>query len=172
MLLLFFASFAGMYSWLQLQKYRARKEAKAFVITTHAARFVEVLTYPVGEVPEAIRWIHEDEFELNGILYDVLRLEERNDSVFLQIWEDSKETVLNRQIKSLTNRLVQAGSETSRDEARWVQFLNQLMPASEVWRFHGRTEFQDHQATTNEEYAVVLNAAPPSPPPETAGFKG
>ncbi len=43
----------------------------------------------------------KDEFETNGIMYDVMRKEVRNGQVILWCFEDKKETELNRSIESL-----------------------------------------------------------------------
>jgi hypothetical protein len=169
---LLFASFSGMYSWLQLQKYRARKEAKAIIINSTAPEQIRVLAYPQHAEPAGLRWIHEDEFEWNGSLYDVISVETRNDSVLLHVWEDRKETALNLEIRTLTRRLVQANSEVPDEETRWVQFLKQLMPAPELMRFRGLPEYQEQALGRYKEYFESAKATPPSPPPKQAGLIG
>lgn len=165
-LLLLFASFSGMYSWLQLQKYRARKEAKALIINSTVPDQIRVLAYPERAEPAGLRWVHEDEFEWNGSLYDVLKSETRNDSVFLHIWEDRKETALNQEIRSLTRRLVQANNETPDEESRWVQFLKQLVPAAEAFRCARITSFREVDAVLKPIRMLAGHASPPLMPPE------
>lgn len=43
----------------------------------------------------------KEEFEINGVMYDVMRKEVRNGQVILWCFEDKKETELNRTIESL-----------------------------------------------------------------------
>lgn len=43
----------------------------------------------------------KEEFEINGVMYDVMRKEIRNGQVILWCFEDKKETELNRTIESL-----------------------------------------------------------------------
>lgn len=165
-LTLLFASFLGMYSWLQLQKYRARKEAKAIIINSTAPEQIRVLAYPESSEPAGLCWVHEDEFEWNGSLYDVISVETRNDSVFLHIWEDSKETALNQELKTLTRRLVQANAETPDEETRWVQFLKQLVPAAEALRCLGFTAFIEVDHVLKPIRTLAGHASPPLRPPE------
>lgn len=165
-LTLLFASFLGMYSWLQLQKYRARKEAKAIIINSNVPEQIRVLAYPESAEPAGLRWVHEDEFEWNGSLYDVVSAETRNDSVFLHIWEDRKETALNQEIRTLARRLVQANAETPDEETRWVQFLKQLVPAAEAFRCKGFTAFRDVAHVLKPIRTQAGYASPPLRPPE------
>lgn len=169
MLLLFFSSFIGMYSWLQLQKYRARKEAKAVIIKATAPEHIKTMVFPKNQEPEGLRWLRDDEFELVGTLYDVLTSEERGDSVYLSVWEDAKETALNQNIRALTNRYVQAASGVPDDEVRWVQFLKQLMPAPDVWRMQLLSVGQRMQILKKTYITGRGSGAPPSPPPEATG---
>jgi hypothetical protein len=155
-----------MYSWLQLQKYRARKEAKAIIINSTVPEQIRVLAYPESSEPAGLRWVHEDEFEWNGSLYDVISVETRNDSVLLRIWEDRKETALNQEIRTLTRRLVQANAETPDEETRWVQFLKQLVPAAEAFRCKRFTAFRDVEQVFKSIRTQAGHANPPLRPPE------
>jgi hypothetical protein len=165
-LVLLFASCFGMYSWLQLQKYRARKEAKAMIISSTVPHQIRVLAYPESAEPAGLRWVHEDEFEWKGSLYDVLSIQKRNDSLVLHIWEDRKETALNQEIRSLTRRLVQANNETPDEETRWVQFLKQLVPAVEAFRCEGFNAFREVEAVLTPFQMQAGHVSPPLRPPE------
>jgi hypothetical protein len=46
----------------------------------------------------------KDEFEMNGIMYDVMRKEVNDGQVILWCFEDKKETALNRSIESLVKK--------------------------------------------------------------------
>lgn len=54
------------------------------------------------ETETLLRWEHSKEFEYEGEMYDVVRAETRNDSVFYTLWWDHEETEINQKLARLT----------------------------------------------------------------------
>lgn len=165
-LMLFFASFAGMYSWLQLQKYRAKKEVRAMMVNRIAPETIQTFRFAKHSMPTAMRWVHEDEFEYGGRLYDVIITREFGDSVVFEAWADDRESALNAHIRALTNRWLQAESGPTADENRWVQFLKQLMPPPVFYSLRIPAEGKQPYSESDVAQPVDPQQEPVAPPPE------
>ena len=64
----------------------------------------------------------KDEFELNGVMYDVMRKEVHNGQVILWCFKDKKETELNRSIESLVKKDI-ANSPIKKTQEILINFL-------------------------------------------------
>lgn len=62
-----------------------------------------LLKFTFNETQSLLKWEHSKEFEFNGIMYDIIRSESKNDSIFYWCWEDREETELNKTVIRLTN---------------------------------------------------------------------
>jgi len=64
----------------------------------------------------------KDEFEMNGIMYDVMRTEVHDSQVILWCFEDKKETELNHSIESLVKKDI-ANSPIKKTQEILIKFL-------------------------------------------------
>lgn len=64
----------------------------------------------------------KDEFELNGVMYDVMRKEVHNGQVILWCFKDKKETELNRSIESLVKKDI-ANNPIKKTQKILINFL-------------------------------------------------
>lgn len=60
---------------------------------------VQILTFHQNEMEKSLKWKHPREFEWEGIMYDVLKKEDRKDSIRLICVADHKESFLLHKIQ-------------------------------------------------------------------------
>lgn len=86
-----------------LKKNHIKKQVKRMIISKIDLKDLVLLKFTFNETQSLLKWEHSKEFEFNGIMYDIIRSESKNDSIFYWCWEDSEETELNKTVIRLTN---------------------------------------------------------------------
>ena len=106
-----------------------------------------------------------DEFEMNGIMYDVMRKEVRNGQVILWCFEDKKETELNRSIESLVKKDV-ANSPIQKTQKIIINFLKTPLSILKKPLFIFQLKINSHIKLlfTSTLSTIFLSVA--SPPPD------
>ena len=107
----------------------------------------------------------KDEFELNGIMYDVMRKEVRDGKVILWCFEDKKETELNRSIESLVKKDV-ANTPIKKTQKLLINFLKTPLRILEKPLFIFQLKINPHIKLffTSSLSTICLSVA--SPPPD------
>ena len=91
-----------------------------------------------------MEWIEEDEFRIDGEMYDVVKREFKNDFIYLYCFHDKKESILYSGIIKIINRLI--GDE--QNNARNITVINSLFS-----EFYFSTKFE-----TNKFYLEIGSA--------------
>lgn len=122
LIFLLVAPFWISYSSIHLQKYQIKKEIKKNIIAGIDDSELVLLKFTSGEVNKKLVWEHSKEFEYNDIMYDIIKTEVKNDSVYYWCWKDSEETMLNNRLKSLVSKAVE-GNKESKDRLQRLTFF-------------------------------------------------
>ncbi|MEZ4908292.1 MAG: hypothetical protein R2771_11780 [Saprospiraceae bacterium] len=77
------------------QKNQLHKESKSIINSQIAKEDIIILKFHVNETNKYLQWKRENEFKYEGVMYDLISEEIRNDSVFYYCWADIDETKLN-----------------------------------------------------------------------------
>ena len=106
-----------------------------------------------------------NEFEMNGIMYDVMRKEVHNGVVILWCFEDKKETELNRAIESMVRNDV-ANNPIKKTQKILINFLKTPLSILEkpLFIFHLKINLHIKFTFTTLLSTIFLTVA--SPPPD------
>jgi hypothetical protein len=85
--------------WPEVERYQVQRAVKWRMAAGLSDEQLTRLVFAKKDLQTALRWEHEREFEYGGEMYDVVRREERGDSVALFCWHDREETVLNTTLR-------------------------------------------------------------------------
>lgn len=110
-------------------------------------------------------WIHSNEFELNGVMYDVVETELNDDSISYLCWPDLKETKLVKDFDRMLADALGMNPFRRRQQKRLTRFLkkNYQLPATFQIGW-----FIENTATGSFKYFesyTSLDHSPPAPPP-------
>lgn len=107
----------------------------------------------------------KDEFEMNGIMYDIMRKEVHNGQVILWCFEDKKETELNRSIESLVKKDM-ANSPIKKTQKILINFLKTPLSIFEKPLFIFQLKRNLHTKFTFTSSLSMIFLSVASPPPD------
>lgn len=111
---IFLINSVGCYVYFEIKRKSIRHEIKHSILhKLPDSQLVKIINSSYND---------KDEFEMNGIMYDVMRKEVRDGQVILWCFEDKKETELNRSIESLVKKDV-ANSPIKKTQKLLINFL-------------------------------------------------
>lgn len=110
-------------------------------------------------------YIDKDEFELNGIMYDVMRKEVRDGQVIIWCFEDKKETELNRSIELLIKNDM-ANSPINKTQKILINFLKTPLSILEKPLFIFRSKLNLHLKFFFITSLTTIFLKVASPPPD------
>jgi hypothetical protein len=158
---------AATYTLLQVQKNQVRKEVKRQIIDGIDTKELVLLIFTEEEANTRLHWEHSKEFEYNGLMYDMVKMEIIGDTAYYWCWCDHEETKLNKQFDDLVAYALGNDPQQKDNKNRLVKFYKSLyfqqLPKWET------IISQSDQVT----YPYSLNFQtvfypPPVPPPEKA----
>lgn len=117
--LLLFVSFFAIYYWNSLLIVEAKAEAHNFIQKLDGGVDAEQLfwmSFTKVESETKLKWKHEHEFMYDGKMFDIVDRYTRNDSMFYKVYEDTKETKLNKRISRMNAFLLGVDTEGAKDK--------------------------------------------------------
>ncbi len=161
--------YLGTKAILLLRKGVVREQVKERILAGVGQNELAQLRFSNEAAQSELRWEHSKEFEYKGEMYDVVRSEQRADSVTYWCIHDRAETEINRQLDRLTDQ------ETSKDPQRkaiftdFFQFLKTLFfDEQPVAKQAAVASFENHFSYLFSTYLVYPTTD--SPPPDGAVF--
>lgn len=157
------APFWVVYFSLHAKKEILRREVKHRLMESEPDEAFVRLSFTKEESQTLLRWEHAREFEYRGEMYDLVRTETRNDSVFYTLWWDHDETDLNRKLAALTK--TRQGESAPPKERQLIDGFQVFPPSpfSEVPRILAQSEKRSYH---HSEWFSSVYPAVDSPPPE------
>jgi hypothetical protein len=107
----------------------------------------------------------KDEFEINGIMYDIMRKEVHDGQVILWCFEDKKETELNRSIESLVKKDT-ANSPIKKTQKILINFLKTPLNILEKPFFIFQLKINSHIKIMFKLLLSTIYQSVSSPPPD------
>jgi len=155
------------YGWLQHQKTRVHKEVKRQLLAGKADEELVLLRFSQEETKTQLRWEHSREFEYQGQMYDIVRTEQRGDTILYYCWWDREETALNNEITRLTANVLNNNPEQQSQQERLFSFLKTLYNSCIAgWHLFLIIECTERITADPNVYQPRPTLSPPAPPPE------
>lgn len=112
-----------------------RREAAAFLAEGMEENEQVRLRFTLEELNSSLRWEHPFEFEYQGIMYDVIRMDTTGYLADIWCYKDLKETAFNNQRKKLARDMQQPDTPGTDALAMLQQFLSHLycMDLPDLW---------------------------------------
>lgn len=154
----------GIYIGLQIKKENHRKNVYLSVLKTLPENELTNLSFSGSDASDLLNWKEVHEFEYLGTMYDVVSMENSNDSVFIICWCDNEETSLNKQIKQLVKGTLNQNQTDKKNSNTVFRFLktlywestNNSIPFSELKSQKQFTIYINHYKSVFKE-----NSSPP-----------
>lgn len=108
---------------------------------------------------------NKDEFEINGVMYDVVRQETINGKVILLCFEDKKETQLNHSIEASVKKDL-ANSPIKNTQQKLINFLKLPFTSFESISFYFSKIVKSKRSFSLIEVIITTIKVIPSPPPD------
>jgi len=159
--------FFGTYALLRHHTRVVRREVKRRLVDEMDKGELVSLEFTRGEA-EKLRWEHEDEFELNGHMYDVVEKEIAGDSIKFWCWPDHKEARLKKQLNSLVVKELGGDSGPGNIHLQFFKLFSLLYPGS--ISILNNTHFLEDSVTFHyADHAIIHPVSRPWIPPPQMG---
>jgi hypothetical protein len=116
--------------------YLAKKEMKRLLKVQAPASMLRVFVFPAAPAVQqrlGVRWIEDHEFRFDGRMYDIVRSEQRGDSVVYTCIEDEMETRLFAGLDALIRAHMNSETKQKAAESRVQRLLAQPFLESALW---------------------------------------
>lgn len=94
------------------QKKKVKRDVKAMMVSGMDKSELTRLEFDMHTVLHSLKWEHSDEFEHNGVMYDIMYRKYENGKVVYHCWKDKVETALNSRLEELS--LIAFGKDEKR----------------------------------------------------------
>ena len=159
------APFWGTYTFLKYKKSKVRKEIKKQIIAGIDRNKLTVLKFTKEEAATELWWKHSKEFEYKGEMYDVVKSQEKGDSIQYWCWPDKKETLLNKQLKSLVTITMKHNPLNQKKSTEIIDFFK-LLYCEDMHKMNNLSLFQSKIKFIPFLYYITsVSVPPPKPPP-------
>ncbi|MDX1906101.1 MAG: hypothetical protein SF053_03645 [Bacteroidia bacterium] len=158
----------GLLTWgyLRYQQARIRREVKHRIIRGLPDAALVRISLTREQASHELAWEKSDEFEYQGLRYDVVRTAHRGDTLVYWCWADYAETHLDERIQAVLALSATGQPDPARDmRERWYQFFKSwFLPAERVAWYQGHGGKPGTATTT---WPAVWWPAIPAPPPRS-----
>jgi hypothetical protein len=170
LIIVLFAPFWLTFSIYHLEKKTIKKSVKKLLISQLDENQLVTLKFSKDELYIKLRWEHSKEFEFNEVMYDIVKSEEKADSVTYLCWQDDEETALNRNFLDMLQSALQKDKKANKLFSQLVsaQFNYLLFE----FPFLGKNNLYKtifYFSQINNFYKSI-NISPSPPPPNYKAF--
>ncbi len=146
------------------RKSEIREAVKAQIIAGVGQNELVQLSFSNYQIKTELRWEHAREFEYQGEMYDIVKSQQRADSITYWCIHDQAETQINRQLDTLT--ALAAGSDPQRQHSlgSFFDFLKSLFceqPAEAQPIFAAASPTPHFYLFIKQTYSPLPTAPPP-----------
>lgn len=159
---------AGIFVVFKIEQTQVRKEIKHQIKSGLRENDLHLFVYSKKEF-EQFDWVRKDlEFELNNEMFDIVRSENKDDTVLLYCVNDKEETLLFAQLDEMIRKKMEQESSSSQNSSRklvkFFKFFNCILPQFE-------NKYQSEEADQNTFSELISHYLSPyikvsSPPPD------
>lgn len=108
------------------RKSAIREAVKAQIIAGVGQNELVQLSFSNKQIKSELRWEHANEFEYRGEMYDIVKSEQRADSITYWCIHDQAETQINRQLEALTAAATGSDQQQQNSLGNFFHFLKSL----------------------------------------------
>jgi hypothetical protein len=158
----------GSHLWVKWRQVQIKREVKRMMMHQTPDSQLVTMTFSREESRTRLNWKHSREFELNGEWYDIVRTEERGDSVTYHLWHDKEETALCRQLNRVVSFALQNHPKNNQPKERIAGFFRNLIQW-EQFGFEPEYAFPGHLRHQSARLQLVFCSGYEqllSPPPD------
>ena len=158
--------FLGTYIWFQGRIASARDVAALKIKKTIPPDDEILWKFSLADSKNKLEWEHSQEFEYNGEMYDVIRSEQKGDTMWYWCYWDRKETLLKKELNLLTLNLLGPGATHQNHGQRIDEFFKTLYPPELIGKTHLALQVPNSRCNTSYYFSLALHlTTPPAPPP-------
>lgn len=112
--------------WLHVQKLAVKEQMKHEILRSVDRSDLVLVKLTKQNAEVLLSWEHENEFEYQGHMYDLVEQETRNGILYLWCWADDEETDLNRKLNKLLARAANNNPQNNEQQHRLMDYLETL----------------------------------------------
>lgn len=154
---------------LHWQKKAVRREVKKRINDGLKDDELVKLTFLKDDVNKLLKWAKKDEFDFNGLMYDIVRSWESKDSIIYMCWKDDDESKIKQRLNQLSELEWSKKNTTNKKQnERKADFYKTLICAktdtpSHKWMFANKSKQAKIPFASNDlsSYITLPNAPPP-----------
>ncbi len=151
--------------WFQLTRAQLRREARQQLLAGVQPGELVAFEFTKEEAHTLLQWEHPDEFEYQGRMYDVVRVEKAGGKVRYWCWPDEDETRLNRELRALTAQLLHDAPQPKEQAGHLLAFFKSLyFHEPLVWQAVGFPEPENWLVPYERGYTAPVLSIRPAPP--------
>jgi hypothetical protein len=166
LLLVLIAPIVGLYSWFEIQQDQIRREVKWKIAEGLPDQDLTLIKLTTSEAEKSLRWKHSKEFEYQGEMYDIVRKEQKGDTLIFHCWWDYKETKLNQELAGLVMNLMGNDEQRNAQEEKLASFLKTLYCQDSFNESTTNFKWLSKSFTPYKKNYSFFSSPPPSPPPQ------
>ena len=169
-LFLFFLPVSSTYISFKFRQYHIRKEIKHHIISGVSANELVLLKIPVSleENPtDDFKHMHAREFRYKGIMYDVVKQENRQDTTLYWCIRDKQETALFAGLDDMVNRAMRNSPAQQAAEEMLDQFLDSLYLSENTHQLNHPLAKLYTPSAYSSERGIINTTDPLTPPPQS-----
>ena len=168
-LLLIFLPISSTYFSFKFRQYHIRKEIKHHITSGVSAEELVLLKIPVSleENPtDDFKRMHAMEFRYKGIMYDVVKQENRQGSTWYWCLKDKQESALFASLDDMVNRAMRNSPAQQAAEEMLDQFLDSLYLTEDTHQLNHTLAKLSKPGAYSPEPGIINTTAPLTPPPQ------
>ncbi len=153
------------YSWLHYKRYEVKRSVKWQLIRSSDLSELELIKVSKEEADSKLKWEHSKEFEYQGEMYDIVRVEDQGDSISYWCWWDHEETRLNKQLKLLLARAYNQDPIQNEGQFQIFLFFKSLHHQEiEIWNPTEHFTYIEHSSGYLAHFNSYFPSIPTPPP--------
>lgn len=157
--------FTGTYLWLNIEKAMVKKAVKRHLVEGLDDDKLVRLEFTHQEAKVKILWHHEEEFEFNGQLFDIVRQQITSSGVVYWCFPDHEETQLQKQLTELLNLNLKKDIQRQHKQQLSVTFYKNLFFETENIKVEPAESILTKPYTHFSIKFTNCLFSPPAPPP-------
>ncbi|MCC6724038.1 MAG: hypothetical protein IT258_05970 [Saprospiraceae bacterium] len=156
--------FMGTKAILLRRKEAVREAVKERIMAGVGQNELTQLTFPLQAIETELKWKHSKEFEYKGQMFDVVKSEQRGDSISYWCIHDKAETKINHQLDQLTDLESSKDPQHKATLGNLLDFLKSLFWEQKELPQIVAVRHKSHFSYFLSKYRVYPSSD--SPPPE------
>lgn len=151
--------------WFRLTRSELRREARQQLVAGVQPGELVAFEFTPEEARAALKWERPDEFEYQGSMYDVVRVEQLQGKVRYWCWPDEGESRLNRELRALTAQLMRNSPQPKEQAGNLLAFFKSLYCyQANTWQAMALPETKSGGIPFIRRYAAPELPVWPAPP--------